>query len=54
MTAVIPRRGHSRSRQPGLVTLVRGDVRELDTIETAARFLPFEVSIKNTNSSTSW
>ena len=33
MTAVTPRRD---VRQPGLVTLVRGDVRELATIETAA------------------
>lgn len=33
MTAVTPRR---TAREPGLVTLVRGDVRELATIETAA------------------
>jgi len=33
MTGVIP---HRAGRQPGLVTLVRGDVRELDTIGTAA------------------
>jgi hypothetical protein len=33
VTAVTPRRG---ARQPGLVTLVRGDVRELAAIETAA------------------
>jgi hypothetical protein len=33
MSAVTPR---PAARQPGLVTLVRGDVRELDAIETAA------------------
>jgi len=33
MTGVTP---HRAGRQPGLVTLVRGDVRELDTIGTAA------------------
>jgi len=33
MTAVTPRRS---AREPGLVTLVRGDVRELAAIETAA------------------
>lgn len=34
MTQVIPRRG--ARQEPGLVTLVRGDVRELAAIQTAA------------------